>query len=62
MKRRRGFTLIELLGALTLLGTVWATIALAMHALYQAERRLSRGFENANAIARLTQRLRSDAP
>jgi type II secretory pathway pseudopilin PulG len=62
MKRtRRGFTLIEVLGTITLLGAVWATVVLALHAMYEAERRLSRGFETANTVDHLAQRLRSDA-
>jgi prepilin-type N-terminal cleavage/methylation domain-containing protein len=60
-RRTRGFTLIEMLGAMTLLGAVWATVALALHSLQKAERGLTRGFESANAMDDLAQRLRSDA-
>ena len=59
--RRRGFTLVEVLATLTVLGAVWVTIALALHSLFEAERKLSRGFESANAIDQLAQLLRSDS-
>ncbi|MBP90769.1 MAG: hypothetical protein CMJ64_29340 [Planctomycetaceae bacterium] len=62
MKRRcQGFTLAEVLATLIPLGAVWATVALALHSMYEAEQRLSNGFENANAVDHLAQRLRSDA-
>lgn len=59
--RRRAYTLIELLTAMILLGAAWATVALALHALYRAESRMRTKVSSTNSIDRLASRLRSDA-
>lgn len=59
--RRRGYTLLEMLTAFALLGTTWATIALTLHSLQRAERRMHDAFADANSIDRFSARLRADA-
>lgn len=61
MKSRPGYTLIEMLAVISLIGLALGTVALTLHALRSAERRISEDILYGEAAARLTSRLRSDA-
>jgi len=58
---RRAYTLIEMLIALTMLAAIWTTIALALHTLYRADRRMHDELSRANSLDRFAAQLRFDA-
>ena len=57
----RGSSLIEVLVAMSILGAIWATLALALHTLYRADAKLRDELNQANSLDRFVTRLRLDA-
>ena len=58
--RRRGHTLTECLVVITLIGTVMGTVALTLHALSRADRRLRDELDHDRSVDRFVAQLRSD--
>jgi prepilin-type N-terminal cleavage/methylation domain-containing protein len=60
-KMRRGYSLIEMLVVIAITGTTLTIVALIMHTLYQADRRLREDLEEQRNLQRIASQLRTDA-
>lgn len=61
MTRRRGYSLVEMIVVLTLISVALSSIALVLHSLHRAERRLRDDGDFARTVQRLETQLRADA-
>lgn len=58
--RRRGYSLAECLIVITLIGTTMGTVALTLHLLYRADRRVHATVAHERSLDRFVAQLRSD--